>query len=79
MEAHEVLKNHPINIKRIQEHKQPLNSLLFSEGDYYWKFDTFNKRVGTEGTLIAATDFLKLLGKLEGLKVICPKGATGRI
>ncbi len=79
VETHEVLKNHPINIKRIQEHKQQLNSLLFSEGDYYWKFDTFSKRVETEGTLITGTHFLKMLGELEGLKVICPKGATGRI
>lgn len=78
VETYEVLKNNPINIKRIKEHKRPLNSLLFSEGDYYCKFDTFSKRVETEGTLITGTRFLRMLGQLEGLKVISPKGATGR-
>ena len=76
-EVYQVLKDNSINIKRIKEKKKPLNVLLFSEGDYYWNFDTFSKRVGTEGTLVAGTRFLKMLGELEGLKVVCPKGATG--
>lgn len=76
-ETYQVLRNHPINIQRIKEKRKTLNLLLFSEGDYYWNFDKFSKRVGTEGTLVTGTRFLKMLGELEGLKVICPKGATG--
>lgn len=76
-EVYQVLTEHPINIQRIKEKKKPLNLLLLLEGDYYWNFDKFSKRVGTEGTLITGTRFLKMLGELEGLKVICPKGVTG--
>lgn len=72
-----MLKNHKINKKRIQEKRLSIDLLLFSEGGYGYKFDNFKEWHGVEGTLIAGTKFLKTIGNLVGFKVICPKGATG--
>lgn len=76
-ELYNMLINHPINKNRIQEKKLPINSLVFSEGGYGQDFESFKEWSGIDGTLIAGSKFLRTLGNLINMKVICPRGATG--
>lgn len=76
-EMYHMLMNQSVNKKRIQEKKLIINSLVFSEGGYGQEIHSFKEFNGMEGTLIAGSRFLKTLGNLLNMKVVCPKGATG--
>lgn len=73
----ELLKDHPINLKRKEQGKNVASSLWFwGEGtkpnlqNYYEKF-------GVKASMISAVDLLKGIGKLAGMRVIEVEGATG--
>lgn len=48
-EIQNMLKNHEINKKRIQEKKLSIDLLLFSEGGYFHPFNNFKEWHGMEG------------------------------
>ncbi len=72
-----VLKNHPINLKRIEEGKRPATSLWFWGEGTKPSLQNFTERTGLKGAMISAVDLLKGIGKLSGMKVIEVEGATG--
>ena len=75
--SHELLKDHPINQKRIKEGKNPANSLwLWGEGTKP-NLENFEQRFGLKGAMISAVDLLKGIGKIVGMQVIDVEGATG--
>lgn len=77
--SYELLKDHPINIKRIANGKHPANSLwIWGEGKKP-KLDIFSEKFGLKGSIISAVDLLKGIGK--GAKMNVPEvvGATGNI
>lgn len=77
VKSYDLLKNHPVNIKRISQGKNPANSLWFwgdgTKPNLQSFYDKFNKK----GGIISAVDLLKGIGKLADMKVIEVEGATG--
>ena len=73
----ELLKNHPVNIKRIKEGKNPANSLWFWGEGTKPAIENFEKKFSHKGVMVSAVDLLKGIGKLSGMSVPDIKGATG--
>ena len=77
--SYELLKDHPINKKRIAEGKNPGNSLwIWGEGKKP-RLDKFYDKFGLKGSIISAVDLLKGIGKGAGMNVPEVIGATGNI
>lgn len=77
--GYEILKDHPVNIKRISEGKRPANCpWLWGEGKkpLLDKFELLN---GLKGGVISAVDLIKGIGKGADMEVINVPGATGTI
>ena len=75
--SHELLKHHPVNQRRIEEGKNPANSLwLWGEGTKP-QLDDFARKTGLKGGVISAVDLVKGLALLSGMKFIPVEGATG--
>ena len=73
----ELLKDHPVNLKRISEGKRPANSIwLWGEGTKP-ALSPFEKERGLKGGIISAVDLVKGIGMLAGMKIIDVEGATG--
>ncbi|MDE7087826.1 MAG: 2,3-bisphosphoglycerate-independent phosphoglycerate mutase, partial [Clostridia bacterium] len=65
----ELLKNHPVNLKRIAEGKKPANSIwLWGEGTKP-ALSPFEKVRGLKGGIISAVDLVKGIGMLAEMKV----------
>ena len=75
--SYELLKDHPINIDRIKQGKNPANSLWFWGEGTKPNLQNFEERYGVKGAIISAVDLLKGIGKLAGMQVIEVEGATG--
>jgi len=75
--SYELLKDHPINIKRISQGKNPANSLWFWGEGTKPSLQSFESRFNLKGGIISAVDLLKGIGKLTGMQVIEVEGATG--
>lgn len=74
-----ILSQHPVNLKRISEGKNPANMLwLWGEGKMP-SAPTLAERFNITGSMISAVDLLKGLGVVGGLDVINVPGATGYI
>lgn len=73
----QILKDHPINKKRIEQGKNPANSLWFWGEGTRPCLQSFKERFGLNGGIISAVDLLKGIGKLADMKVIEVEGATG--
>ncbi len=75
--SQEILKNHPVNLKRIAEGKDPANSVWFWSPGYKPRMKTLFELYGLKGAVISAVDLVKGLGVYAGLDVIEVEGATG--
>ena len=79
VKSHEILKNHPVNIKRISEGKNPANSVwIWGEGTKP-QLENYKEKFGISGSVISAVDLIKGIAILSGLKSIDVKGATGTV
>ncbi len=78
-ESYELLKDHPVNKKRIAEGKRPANSIwLWGEGSKP-ALESFEKLYGVKGSIISAVDLLKGIGICAGMNTPEVEGATGYI
>jgi 2,3-bisphosphoglycerate-independent phosphoglycerate mutase len=76
-ESYALLKDHPINKKRIAEGKHPANSIwLWGEGTKP-ALDDFEKLRSLKGGVISAVDLVRGIGLLAGMKIIDVDGITG--
>ena len=74
--SYAILKDHPVNIKRMKEGKHPANSIwLWGEGTRP-ALQNFKERWGLNGAVISAVDLVKGIGMGAGMKVIEVEGAT---
>ena len=73
----ELLKDHPVNLKRIKEGKRPAASLWFWGEGTKPNLQNFEERTGVKGAMISAVDLLKGIAKLNGMLVLEVEGATG--
>ena len=75
--SYALLKDHPVNLKRIAQGKNPANSLWFWGEGTKPNMQSFKDKFGLNGAIISAVDLLKGIGKLTGMQVIEVEGATG--
>lgn len=72
-----ILELHPVNLKRIEEGKNPANSIwVWGQGSAP-KFTPFQELYEKTGAVISAVDLLKGIGVYACLDVIEVQGATG--
>lgn len=77
--AHEILLDHPINQKRIESGKLPVNGIwLWAEGTAP-SLPSFYEKYGKKGAMISAVPLCHGIAKLMGVDVILVEGATGEI
>ena len=77
--SYEFLKDHPVNLKRVAEGKNPANSIwLWGEGTKPILKD-FKGKNGVSGAVISAVDLLKGIGICAGMATPEVEGATGYI
>ena len=78
-ESYELLKNHPVNLKRISEGKRPANSIwLWGEGKKP-ALSAFEDLYGMKGAVVSAVDLLKGIAKCAKMEAPEVEGATGYI
>ncbi len=75
--AAEILKNHPVNIKRINRGLDPANSIWLWSPGVRPAMETMKSLYGINGAVISAVDLIQGLGVLAGMKKITVEGATG--
>ena len=75
----EILDDHPINVKRREEGKEPGNMIWLWGQGYAPSLPNFLQTYGKTGGVISAVDVVRGLGRATGLKIIDVPGATGYI
>lgn len=75
--SNEILKNHPVNQKRVKAGKKPATSLWFWGEGTKPKIDNFKEKFGISGSMISAVDLLKGIAICANMKSIDVPGATG--
>ncbi len=77
--SEEIMAGHPVNRKRREEGKLPATSVwLWGQGKAP-KMPSFKETYGLEGSIIAAVDLLRGIGKYLGMEIIDVPGATGYV
>ena len=77
--SHDLLKNHPVNQKRVQEGKRPANSIwLWGEG-MRPRLDSFQNKFGLKGSVVSAVDLIKGIGLCAQMHSCDVEGTTGYI
>lgn len=76
-ESLSILKDHPINRKRISEGKNPGNMLWPWGQGRTPNMPTLYEKYGLKGSVISAVDLIKGIGFFAGLEIINVPGATG--
>ncbi len=76
-QAYELLKDHPVNRKRIQEGKPPGNIILLRGAAVMPHLVTIPQKYGIKGACIAGGALYKGVARAAGLEVLEVPGATG--
>lgn len=78
IKSQELLENHPVNLKRKAEGKDPANSIWVWSPGYKPSMKTLKEKFGIgSGAVISAVDLIKGIGVYAGLESIEVEGATG--
>ena len=77
LRSQEILKDHPVNVKRAAEGKDPANSIWFWSAGYKPEMKTLQELYSKTGAVISAVDLLYGIGIYAGMDVIHVEGATG--
>lgn len=78
LKSQEILKDHPVNLRRIAAGKDPANSIWPWSPGYRPAMQTIQEMYGIrQGSVISAVDLIRGIGVYAGLKVIDVEGATG--
>ncbi|HDZ54337.1 MAG TPA: 2,3-bisphosphoglycerate-independent phosphoglycerate mutase [Candidatus Nealsonbacteria bacterium] len=75
--AYQILRNHPLNKKRVKLRKTPANYLLVRGAGKLRKIPSFYQRYQLKACCIAGGALYKGIAKILGMKLIKIKGATG--
>ncbi|MDI6723596.1 MAG: 2,3-bisphosphoglycerate-independent phosphoglycerate mutase [Methanobacterium sp.] len=77
--SYDILKDHPVNIKRINKGENPANVILPRGVGAVPNVPPFNEKYGLKSACIAETGLIKGIGKIAGMDLIDVEGATGGI
>lgn len=75
--SYEILKNHPVNVKRREQGLNPANSLWFWGAGTKPALSPFEEKFGKKGAMISAVDLLKGIAVGTNMKNITVEGANG--
>ena len=75
--SYDILKDHPINVKRRAEGKNPANSAWFWGAGTRPALTSFEEKNGVRGAMISAVDLLKGIAVGAGMHNITVEGANG--
>ena len=75
--SREILEDHPVNVKRRAEGKNPANLIWPWSGGRKPQMPSFEELHGKKGGIISAVDVILGLGLLGGMESLRPEGATG--
>jgi 2,3-bisphosphoglycerate-independent phosphoglycerate mutase len=75
----EILDQHPINQRRRDEGHEPANMLWFWGQGRQPDMPSFFSQRGLKGSVVAAVDLIRGIGRMVGLKLVDVPGATGYI
>lgn len=79
IKSYDVLKDHPVNIKRMERGLKPANSIwIWGEGKKP-ALSSFKDKYGLDGSVISAVDLIKGIAICAGLESIDVEGATGNV
>ena len=77
IQSWKILENHPVNQRRVGRCQGPGNSVWPWGQGRRPKIKTLTERFGVRGTVVAAVDLVRGIGKYAGLHVADVPGATG--
>ena len=79
LKSQELLKNHPLNLKRMAEGKDPANSIWPWSPGYRPQMESLSVMYPSiqKGSVISAVDLINGIGVYAGLRRILVEGATG--
>ncbi|NCB07212.1 MAG: cofactor-independent phosphoglycerate mutase [Bacteroidia bacterium] len=78
VDSQKLLENHPVNVKRKSEGKDPANSIWPWSPGYKPQMPTLNEMFGIQkSAVISAVDLIQGIGVYAGMNVIQVEGATG--
>ncbi len=77
--SREILFKHPVNLKRINKNEYPANLIWPWSGGKKPDMVSFENLYGKKGAIISAVDVILGIGRLGGMEVCKPEGATGFI
>lgn len=79
LRSQELLRNHPVNLRRMAEGKDPANSIWPWSPGYRPQMQPFSVRFPEveRGAVISAVDLINGIGHYAGLRRITVEGATG--
>ena len=79
LRSQELLKNHPLNQKRMAEGKDPANSIWPWSPGYRPQMEPLSEKYPSirKGAVITAVDLIRGIGRYAGLRCIDVEGATG--
>lgn len=77
MQSFKILKNHPVNVKRIQEGKRPANIILPRGAGTLPLFTPLRELYGLNAACIAAVALVKGVCRIAGVELVTVEGATG--
>lgn len=75
--SYEILKNHPLNIRRREQGLKPANSAWFWGAGKRPSLTSFEERTGKKGVMISAVDLLKGIAVGADMDRILVEGANG--
>jgi 2,3-bisphosphoglycerate-independent phosphoglycerate mutase len=75
-ESKELLKNHPVNAKRIEDKKRPANILILRGAGVAPSLVPFEKKYGMKGGCIATVSLVRGVGRFCGLQVLGAEPST---
>lgn len=77
--SYELLKDHPVNLKRINAGENPANIILPRGAGAVPEVQPFQEKYGLKAACIAETGLIKGIGKITGMDIIDVEGATGGV
>ena len=77
IKSYDILKDHPVNVKRRAEGKNPANSAWFWGAGTRPMLTSFEEKNGVKGAMISAVDLLKGIAAGAGMHNIIVEGANG--
>lgn len=77
--SYDILKDHPVNKKRIENNLRPANSIWIWGNGTKPNLDTYISKFGIKGSVVSAVDLIRGIGVCAGLEVIEVPNVTGTV